>query len=67
MYRTVKDIRFPLSVRNEKASMQRLLTLVKDILAGYPTSLEVDRAALKVRGGRAGRGGECRPFALCVR
>lgn len=57
VYRTVKDIRFPLSVRNEKAAMQRLLALVKDIVAGYPTSLGVDRAALKVRGGRARGGG----------
>ena len=48
VYRTVKDIRFPLSVRNERAAMQRLLALVKESIDGYPTSLEEDRAALKV-------------------
>lgn len=61
MYRTVKDIRFPVSVRNERAAMQRLLALVKDSLAGYPTSLEEDRAALKVQGRELGEWGyvEC--------
>lgn len=48
VYRTVKDVRFPLSVRNERAAMQRLLALVKDSLDGYPTSLKEDRLALKV-------------------
>lgn len=48
MYRTVKDIRFPLSVRNEVAAMERLLALTKGALAAYPTTLEEDQAALKV-------------------
>lgn len=45
----MKDIRFPLSLRNELAAMERLLALVKGGLAGYPTSLEEDRALLKAR------------------
>lgn len=49
VYRTVKDIRFPLSVRNERAAMQRLLALVKEIISGYPTTLEEDKEQLKVR------------------
>lgn len=48
MYRTVKDVRFPLSVRNEVAAMERLLALTKGALAAYPTTLEEDQAALKV-------------------
>lgn len=48
VYRTVKDIRFPLSVRNERAVMQRLSALVQASLDGYPTTLEEDRAMLKV-------------------
>eukprot|EP00903_Cladosiphon_okamuranus_P008428 g8101.t1 len=47
MYRTVKDVRFPLSVRNEVAAMERLLALTKGALAAYPTTLEEDRAALQ--------------------
>lgn len=49
VYRTVKDIRFPLSVRNERAAMQKLLRLVKEGLDLYPTSLEDDQVTLKVR------------------
>lgn len=49
MYRTVKDVRFPLSVRNEVAAMERLLLLTTGALDAYPTTLEEDRAALKVR------------------
>lgn len=49
MYRTVKDVRFPLSVRNEVAAMERLLGLTRAALAAYPTTLEEDQAALKVR------------------
>ena len=48
MYRTVKDVRFPLSVRNEVAAMERLLALTKGALAAYPTTLEEDQAALQV-------------------
>lgn len=48
MYRTVKDVRFPLSVRNEVAAMERLLALAKGALTAYPTTLEEDQAALKV-------------------
>lgn len=48
VYRTVKDIRFPLSVRNERAAMQRLLALVKETISGYPTTLEEDKEQLKV-------------------
>lgn len=52
MYRTVKDVRFPLSVRNEVAAMERLLALTKGALAAYPTTVEEDQAALKVRAAR---------------
>ncbi|CAM9379344.1 unnamed protein product [Scytosiphon promiscuus] len=47
MYRTVKDVRFPLSVRNEAAAMERLLVLASGALDAYPTTLEEDKAALK--------------------
>lgn len=58
VYRTVKDIRFPLSVRNERAAMQKLVKLVQDSLNQYPTSLEEDRAALKVRRVKASMAGQ---------
>lgn len=60
MYRTVKDVRFPLSVRNEVAAMERLLVLTKGALAAYPTTLEEDEAALKVRWA------DCRCVRACV-
>mmetsp|Transcript_31662 Transcript_31662/g.71186 ORF Transcript_31662/g.71186 Transcript_31662/m.71186 type:complete len:188 (-) Transcript_31662:209-772(-) len=43
---TVKDIGFPISLRNERAAMAVLLEMVDQKLASYPTSLAEDRAAL---------------------
>jgi len=47
MYRTSKDIRFALSVANERAALQHLLFSVKKSLALYLTTLEEDNEALQ--------------------
>lgn len=41
-YRSCRDIRHPLSLRNEQAAMQHLLVLVRDTLSQYPTTLSQD-------------------------
>jgi len=41
-YRTCRDIRHPLSLRNERAAMEHLLEVVRRSLALYPTSLSED-------------------------
>jgi hypothetical protein len=46
-YRSCRDIRHPLSLRNEKAAMELLLEIVNDALATYPTSLAQDVASLQ--------------------
>lgn len=45
-YRSCRDIRHPLSLRNERAVMLNLLQLISHALARYPTSLTQDRADL---------------------
>ena len=45
-YRSCRDIRHPLCIRNEKASMLHLLQLISSALALYPTSLSQDKADL---------------------
>mmetsp|Transcript_64335 Transcript_64335/g.96980 ORF Transcript_64335/g.96980 Transcript_64335/m.96980 type:complete len:564 (+) Transcript_64335:131-1822(+) len=45
-YRSCRDIRHPLSLRNERASMLHLLQLISSALAQYPTSLSQDKLDL---------------------
>jgi histone-lysine N-methyltransferase SETD3 len=45
-YRSCRDIRHPLSLRNEKAAMQQLLAIVDETLSKYPTTLSQDMADL---------------------
>ena len=45
-YRSCRDIRHPLSLQNERASMMNLLQIISVALAKYPTSLAVDKADL---------------------
>jgi len=45
-YRSCRDIRHPLSLRNERMSMMNLLQIISIALAKYPTSLAVDKADL---------------------
>ena len=45
-FRTCKDIRNPINLRNEKAAMQLLLKVVASALSKYPCSLERDIADL---------------------
>jgi hypothetical protein len=45
-YRSCRDIRHPLSLRNERLAMLSLLQLVSTALAKYPTSLNADKADL---------------------
>ena len=45
-YRSCRDIRHPLSLRNERLAMLSLLQLVSTALAKYPTSLSADKADL---------------------
>jgi len=45
-YRSCRDIRHPLSLRNERMSMMNLLKIISVALAKYPTSLAVDKADL---------------------
>jgi Rubisco LSMT substrate-binding len=42
IYRSVRDIRHPLSLRNERLAMLTLLHTVSSALAKYPTSLSTD-------------------------
>jgi histone-lysine N-methyltransferase SETD3 len=46
-YRSCRDVRHPLSLRNEKAAMQHLLAIVNDALSKYPTTLSQDLADLQ--------------------
>ena len=46
-YRSCRDIRHPLSLRNEKAAMELLLSIVNETLAKYPTTLAQDVASLQ--------------------
>ena len=45
-YRSCRDIRHPISLRNERAAMQLLLEIVGRHLAAYPTTLAQDVADL---------------------
>lgn len=45
-YRSCRDIRHPLSLRNERLSMMNLLQIISIALAQYPTSLAEDKADL---------------------
>jgi histone-lysine N-methyltransferase SETD3 len=45
-YRSCRDIRHPLNLRNEGAAMQLLFEIVNDTLSKYPTSLSQDVADL---------------------
>ncbi len=45
-YRSSRDIRHPLNLRNERASMVHLLQIISSALAQYPTSLAQDKADL---------------------
>ncbi|KAL7532249.1 hypothetical protein ACHAWF_004065 [Thalassiosira exigua] len=48
--RTCRDVRHPLSLRNERRALELLLEAVARQLAGYPTSLARDRADLSDEG-----------------
>ena len=39
---TVKDVRFPVSIRNEKAALLKLQQMVGELLGTYPSTLEAD-------------------------
>jgi hypothetical protein len=45
-YRSCRDIRHPLSLRNERASMHNLLQILSSTLALYPTTLSQDMSDL---------------------
>ena len=45
-YRSCRDIRHPISLRNERMAMMNLLQIISVALAHYPTSLSVDKADL---------------------
>jgi len=45
-YRSCRDIRHPLSLRNERMTMMNLLQIISIALGKYPTSLAVDKADL---------------------
>eukprot|EP00980_Cylindrotheca_fusiformis_P009942 scaffold2196_cov99-Cylindrotheca_fusiformis.AAC.5 len=45
-YRSCRDIRHPLSIRNERAVMLNLLQLISQALSRYPTSLSQDKTDL---------------------
>ncbi|CAM9656452.1 unnamed protein product [Discosporangium mesarthrocarpum] len=47
VYRTARDIQNPLSIRNERAAMHQLMTIVQRNLNAYPTSLKEDREKLE--------------------
>jgi hypothetical protein len=42
LYRSCRDIRHPINVRNEKAAMALLIDIITDALQKYPTSLAQD-------------------------
>jgi histone-lysine N-methyltransferase SETD3 len=46
LYRSCRDIRFPLSLRNETATLTHLRSIVRDALSRYPTTLAQDRIRL---------------------
>ena len=46
-HRSCRDVRHPISIRNERAAMRLLLKLVSRHLSQYPTSLSQDYADLK--------------------
>lgn len=46
LYRTCRDIRFPLSLRNEKAALNYFQSIVREALSRYPTTLAQDRLRL---------------------
>lgn len=45
-YRSCRDIRHPLSLRNERSAMLNLLQIISTALAKYPTSLSSDKTDL---------------------
>jgi len=45
-YRSCRDIRHPLSLRNERMSMMNLLQIISVALGKYPTSWTIDKADL---------------------
>ncbi|MGK3744469.1 MAG: histone-lysine N-methyltransferase SETD3 [Bacillariaceae sp.] len=45
-YRSCRDIRHPLSLRNERMAMMNLLQIISIALAQYPTSLSIDKVDL---------------------
>mmetsp|Transcript_35684 Transcript_35684/g.82996 ORF Transcript_35684/g.82996 Transcript_35684/m.82996 type:complete len:357 (+) Transcript_35684:902-1972(+) len=47
MFRTAKDIRFPLSLRNERAALEHLLQIVRCAMSEYTTSLKEDIRTLE--------------------
>mmetsp|Transcript_18601 Transcript_18601/g.27293 ORF Transcript_18601/g.27293 Transcript_18601/m.27293 type:complete len:560 (-) Transcript_18601:604-2283(-) len=46
VYRTCRDVRFPLSLRNENAALHNLLAVVRRALLAYPTTLAQDNEQL---------------------
>mmetsp|Transcript_62639 Transcript_62639/g.75375 ORF Transcript_62639/g.75375 Transcript_62639/m.75375 type:complete len:633 (-) Transcript_62639:577-2475(-) len=46
VYRTCRDVRFPISLRNERAALEHLLCLVRQACSMYPTTLDEDNKAL---------------------
>ena len=49
-YRSCRDIRHPLSLRNERMAMMNLLQIISIALAQYPTTLSIDRVDLSDEG-----------------
>lgn len=47
MFKTARDIIYPVSVRNEEAALELLLKFINDQIARYPTTLEEDLESLK--------------------
>ena len=47
VYKTAGDIHYPVSIRNEKAVLSLLLSIIEKQLSRYPTTFEEDEALLK--------------------
>jgi hypothetical protein len=46
-YRSCRDIRFPISIRNETAMLQQLLKVTRQYLSHYPTTMAQDKEGLQ--------------------
>jgi hypothetical protein len=53
-YRSCRDIRFPISIRNETAMLQQLLKVTRQYLSHYPTTMAQDKEGLQKKNGAFG-------------